>query len=183
MKFLLPLFLCSSLFAQNITNLYVGQQLSVGMQLTTVPSAAVPSLTCQSFVNCLGYYNNGGAGGTYAQEFVSPPGGCEVCSFSFYCGNGNTAATASIWSSPNGTGTQYGTVSIATDNSGGGVALYTWTWASNPVIPGSTTFYVIVSYAYNFQVAPLTSYPGHSGYQNGSSLTVPLRCSLSTMQP
>ena len=39
MKFLLPLFLCSSLFAQNITNLYVGQQLSVGMQLTTVPSA------------------------------------------------------------------------------------------------------------------------------------------------
>ena len=43
MKFLLPLFLCSSLFAQNITNLYVGQQLSVGMQLTTVPSAVGPT--------------------------------------------------------------------------------------------------------------------------------------------
>lgn len=41
MKYLFViLFCCGSVFGQNITNLYVGQQLYAGMQLTTVPSAA-----------------------------------------------------------------------------------------------------------------------------------------------
>jgi hypothetical protein len=66
MKYLfLVLLFCGSVFGQNITNLYVGQQMYVGMQLTTVPSAAgggatVPGIFIDAIVGDGGSDSNTG---------------------------------------------------------------------------------------------------------------------------
>jgi len=143
MKFLLPLFLCSSLFAQNITNLYVGQQLSVGMQLTTVPSA-VPSLTCQTYIALGGSYSaNINCSSASEQVYNDTGNTIQVCSFSAVCHPSDAVAChVEIWSSPDATGTQYG--GSSSPSGGTAFALYTFTWSTPVSIPPGVYVWFVI---------------------------------------
>lgn len=48
-----------------------------------------------------------------------------------------------LWSTANGTGTQYGADSINTSVATGASVEYTWTWAANPSVPAGTDFYIV----------------------------------------
>jgi hypothetical protein len=104
MKFLLPLFLSGSLFGQNVTNLYVGQQLSVGMQLTTAPASSTPVCSLYATVDLT--YDVGYA----AIEVPSIQiynSGLSVCQVDIGFGglNGSTSAHVEAWTAPNKGGT------------------------------------------------------------------------------
>ncbi len=144
--------------------------------------------TCTTLVSLLASAGNDTATPTSISQKIRNDSGMTVCGATFgLAGTGN--AIASLWSNPDGTGTQYGTDSNAAAL--GALALVSFTWASNPTVSASTHFYLVVKPQTagditTFQHANDDYETGnsYSGYVDGSLYggSVDIRFALSTIQ-
>jgi hypothetical protein len=131
-----------------------------------------------------GYNNNIGIYGYTSQAIRTDSGGMIVCEFSVFQNCIGASSYVDFWSNPDGSGTQYGSSSISLTSVG--ATTYTYSWASNPVLPPNTTVYAVI---HNVTVAYIsTDYylpgEGYDCYFNGSLQSGhDLIFGLNTMQP